>query len=430
MVDRNLFLHDLSIVAIIKNEGPYLKEWLDYHLVAGVDHFYLYDNESPDNQREITAPYVKAGIVDYIDAPGKVMQMVVYNDAVKRFKFQSRLMAFIDGDEFLYPKTNQSIVEVVDEILSHDANAAGLAIHWQSFGSNGQETADYSRGVLERFTRRAPENWNIMPGQYKVRSQSNIHLKVVNNPRKVNYIADPHFAYYFSNHYSILENGTRVPLKNLPPSINPNVCVEKIAVNHYQTKSKEEFIAKIKRGRPEGLNNWLHLEMFDIHDRNEVFDDGILKYRAERMKTYQPPDKSHADEHLLNALIKNLSPTFLPTTPPSFYAGKTETFLTCRAVATYLQSKLTDSTPAKFFEEAALKAILRSFGVMNFADARLFLRELPKLLSLPYPVVKDIRQVALSLIRQLKNTFHMNIMWRDYIEFDYLQDLLKLIKEE
>ena len=106
MVDRNLFLHDLAIVAIMKCEGPYIKEWLDYHLLAGVDHFYIYDNESPDNQAEVVAPYVAAGLVDYIPAPGKTMQYVVYNDAFKRFKFYCRYMAFIDGDEFIYPKTD------------------------------------------------------------------------------------------------------------------------------------------------------------------------------------------------------------------------------------------------------------------------------------------------------------------------------------
>ena len=103
-VDKNLFLHDLAIVAILKNEAPYLKEWLDYHLLAGVDHFYLYDNESPDNQAEVAAPYVEAGLVDYFPMPGKAMQMVAYNDAIKRFKFHCRYMAFIDGDEFIYPK--------------------------------------------------------------------------------------------------------------------------------------------------------------------------------------------------------------------------------------------------------------------------------------------------------------------------------------
>ena len=106
MIDKNLFLHDLSIVAILKCEGPYLKEWLDYHLMAGVDHFYLYDNDSPDNQAEVAKPYVEKGLVDYFSMPGKAMQMVAYNDAIKRFKFQSRYMAFLDGDEFVYPKVD------------------------------------------------------------------------------------------------------------------------------------------------------------------------------------------------------------------------------------------------------------------------------------------------------------------------------------
>ena len=104
MIDKDLFLHDLSVVAIMKCEGPYLKEWLDYHLLAGVDHFYLYDNESPDNQAEVAAPYVAAGLVDYIPYPGQLKQKPAYNDAIKNFKFQSRYMAFIDGDEFIFPK--------------------------------------------------------------------------------------------------------------------------------------------------------------------------------------------------------------------------------------------------------------------------------------------------------------------------------------
>ena len=107
MVDKNLFPYQLAVVAIMKCEGPYLKEWLDYHLSAGVDHFYIYDNDSPDNQAEIAKPYVEAGLVTYIPFPGKAMQSPAYNDALKKFRFQCRYMAFIDGDEFVYPKTTK-----------------------------------------------------------------------------------------------------------------------------------------------------------------------------------------------------------------------------------------------------------------------------------------------------------------------------------
>lgn len=102
--DKNLFLHDLAVAAILKDEGKYLKEWLDYHLLAGVDHFYLYNHESEDNYEDIIKPYVDAGLVTSIYWPGERAMTPAHNDAVKKFKFFNRYMAFIDLDEFIYPK--------------------------------------------------------------------------------------------------------------------------------------------------------------------------------------------------------------------------------------------------------------------------------------------------------------------------------------
>jgi hypothetical protein len=52
----------MTICAVFKNEGSYIEEWLDYHLCAGVDHFYLFDHRSTDNSVDIVEPYVKAGV--------------------------------------------------------------------------------------------------------------------------------------------------------------------------------------------------------------------------------------------------------------------------------------------------------------------------------------------------------------------------------
>ena len=51
--------HTLSIAAIMKNEKPYLKEWLEYHQLIGVEHFYLCDNDSNDGTEEYLQPYIK-----------------------------------------------------------------------------------------------------------------------------------------------------------------------------------------------------------------------------------------------------------------------------------------------------------------------------------------------------------------------------------
>ena len=104
VVDKNLFLYDLAVVAIFKNEAPYLKEWLNYHLLAGVEHFYLYNNDSSDNYKEVLAPYVEKNLVTLTEWSGKLMMYPAYNDAIDKYRFDCRYMAFIDLDEFVYPK--------------------------------------------------------------------------------------------------------------------------------------------------------------------------------------------------------------------------------------------------------------------------------------------------------------------------------------
>ncbi len=369
MVDKDLFLYNLAVVAIMKCEGPYLKEWLDYHLAAGVDHFYIYDNESPDNQAEVAAPYVEAGLVDYFPWPGEAMQTVAYNDALKKFKFQCRYMAFIDGDEFIYPKAGQSIAEVVDEILSHDDKAAGLAIHWNPFDSNGQEKADYSRPVLERFTR-CPKN---------------IHpcIKTIANPRKIGFFkpTQVHTAGFFRGFFCVDENLN--PVYNFKPI---PATADKIVLNHYHCKSLEEYIVKIKRGDAvfpdQELRSVDKFHQAQINKGN--YEDGIIKYRDARLKIYQPP-KPRSNDDLIKVLEKNLP----SEAPPDFYAGKMETFLTCRAIASYLQTKLSDNKIAKFYEEVSLNAALKAFvASASMADRELFIMELPTLLRLPYAYLK------------------------------------------
>ena len=39
------FKYSVSIVAIAKNEGIYFKEWIEYHKLIGIEHFYIYNNE-------------------------------------------------------------------------------------------------------------------------------------------------------------------------------------------------------------------------------------------------------------------------------------------------------------------------------------------------------------------------------------------------
>ena len=395
-MDKNLFLHDLAIVAILKNEGHYIKEWLDYHLLAGVDHFYLYDNDSTDNYNKIIAPYVAAGLVTSKNFSGGSAQFAAYLDAVLNYRFECRYMAFVDLDEFIYPKSARSVVEVIDEILSGTA-AAGVAINWQLFGSNGEERANYRRGVLERFTRRAPVDW-VVPIPKRDIPGGNAQIKTVANPRKVAFFTSAHFPIYFEGNYSINEVGGFVP----------NYCNEPL--NHYNTKSREEFFIKLNKGRADKATNYFTADWFDMYDRNEVFDDGILKYRAARADKFSLEDEPSRRARLKNALIKNLS-------TESFLL---ETALTCRTVSNYLGEK--------FLEEASLGAVYESLDGMKLPDVRLLLSELPNLLSLPYPAVKDLREASIQIISQTQNFIRKKEFWKDYSDLEHLRRLLEVWK--
>ena len=432
-VDKNLFLHDTAIVAIMKNEAPYIKEWLDYHLLAGVDHFYIYDNDSPDNQKEILQPYIERGLVTYIFYPGRARQYEAYNEATRRFRFFCRYIAFIDGDEFIFPRNNLSIPEVTDKILSGINFASALAMNIYEFGSNFQDKADLSRGVLERFTRRAPDEWapplpDGVPG-------GTARTKSITNPRKINYFWHPHFAVYHPDCTPVNELGNPVDGACSSP-----VSTKFIVLNHYKMKSKEEYIAKMKRGMADHVKSFYDEKDFSHEGvTNDVEDTGILKYRDERKKILMPDGKIHTlaeskkpdYEKLFDALTKNLLRT--NSTAPEFFIGKTETFLTCRALAAHLRDeKIIDKTTGNFLEETALKAVYKSMakGAL-ISDFKLLLDELPMIVSRPYPVVDEICDGLMNMIPQFVNMLrgYDKEAWKEFVTLKHLESMIRACVE-
>ena len=399
MLDKNLFLYDLAIVAIFKDEARYLKEWLDYHLLAGVEHFYLYNNDSSDDYKKILAPYVENNLVTLTDFPGKVMQLPVYNDAIEKFRFEARYFAFIDIDEFIFPKTNRAVAEVVDEVLSRNDEAAALVANWQLFGSNGQDKADYSRGVLERFTRRASKDFVFLDGEGN--RSGNFYVKTIANPRLIKCSFSPHHAAYVDKKFAVNSDGNQVSAQ-----YNDSVHDDKIVVNHYCIKSLEEFISKQNRSLADGSDP-LNMNYFITNDHNEVFDDGILKYRDARADKFSLESDEHRISRVVNALVKNLTAEEI-----SF-----ETSLTCRYLAEKFDIKIGEHSA----EEIALALIYRILvkgGILTFADAQFFIDVLPEIISRPFPLIKDIVETFSArympgLIAAAKNSglmeYHKNL---------------------
>ena len=139
--------YHISLCLMFKDEAPYLREWLEYHLLVGADHFYLYDNNSSDGFEEVIRPYLEAGLVTLIRWPQEHAQTAGYEDCIRRFQGESDWIGFIDVDEFLVPVEEESLVSFLDR-FSHRPS---VLIYWRFFGSGGMQERDVHRLVTEDF---------------------------------------------------------------------------------------------------------------------------------------------------------------------------------------------------------------------------------------------------------------------------------------
>ena len=137
----------LSLCTIFKNEAKYLKEWIEYHLIVGYEHFYVYNNFSEDNYEEVLAPYIEKGLVTLIDWPIKSGQMQAYNDCVEKFKDDNYWICFQDADEFAVPIKHND----VKEYLHNFEKFPCVLEFYRNFTSGGivEETEGL---VIEKYT--------------------------------------------------------------------------------------------------------------------------------------------------------------------------------------------------------------------------------------------------------------------------------------
>lgn len=261
---RKQFKYSLAIVCIAKNEGAYIKEWIEYHLLQGIEQFYIYDNESPDDMKHVLAPYIKSGIVTYHLIEGKGKQLDAYNDAINRYKNEVKYLCFIDVDEFLVQeKAEKSIVEIINIIMKKNYRSGGIAVNWRMYGSSGY--AKKQKGsVLETFLYRGSNE-----------AKGNECIKTIANPRYIKKYEHVHFPTYVTGFNNIDENG-----KIVLGWYNKITQTKVIRINHYFTKSEEEWIERRKNGKAdtEDDNDKRTMQEFYLHDNNDVFDPIMMKY--------------------------------------------------------------------------------------------------------------------------------------------------------
>lgn len=78
---------------------PRLKEWLDFHMMVGIEHFYIYDNSMNASAEvwEIVRPYAEKGYATYHSWPYKVSFHYYYFFQMIRCFFEGVLFGWGGG---------------------------------------------------------------------------------------------------------------------------------------------------------------------------------------------------------------------------------------------------------------------------------------------------------------------------------------------
>lgn len=226
--------YDLVICALFRNEELFIKEWIEFHKLVGVKHFYLYDNGSTDGSLQILQPYIEANVVEVFSWPLEThnqddnlnsLQLPVYRNALKIVKKSATWAAFIDLDEFLFPVREESLIEVLRKYTQY----GGLVANWQVFGTSNRAFLHPGELLTEALIWRAP-----------VHMENNYYFKSIVQPLKVRKIKDPHSFHYVNGCYAVNSNG-----ECIFPGLgkHTSVVIDQIVINHYWFGTRNWFLS-------------------------------------------------------------------------------------------------------------------------------------------------------------------------------------------
>ena len=240
--------NNLAVVLICKNEEDYIDEWIRYHELAGVRHFYIYDNDYSSGNTAARARAHNRGEVIVIVHPWKLKasaenlaispQEAAYAHAALRYGHKHRWMAFIDIDEFIVPRQHGTIIEALDRLKSH----SNISLPWTQFGHCGHVTKPSAPCAFAYMLKHQPNMYH------------NHQFKCIIDPAKLSMIS-VHYC-MTADMDAATSNDQGQVVENLSKRIAARfISSEFLQLNHYQAKSMEESLAK--------LNQTLHGELED-----------------------------------------------------------------------------------------------------------------------------------------------------------------------
>jgi len=237
----------ISIISQFRDEAKYLKEWVEFHLLVGVDDFYLTNHLSVDNYLEVLQPYIDKGIVKITDLLIDVdtkengfinEELLVYhsmpivNNNIK--KSDSDWIIYLNVDEFLYPTKENNIKDVINKF---ESNVGQIGVNWRLMGNSNYRLKD-DELIIEKLT--------------KSKFKDNIGMEFDIQRHTKSLIKKESFVSLPSVHYGIIKkNYLHVDTLGNPNNIEIDKyrtkvqVLDNLVINHYQFRDLDYTETKI-----------------------------------------------------------------------------------------------------------------------------------------------------------------------------------------
>jgi hypothetical protein len=292
------------IVGCMKNEAPYIVEWIAYHRAIGVDNFLIYTNGCEDGTAEILDRLQEMGVLQHRnndDWRGQSPQQFALNQSLKEPVIQNaEWIIHIDVDEFINVRCgNGTLQDFIDRV----PQATNVAMTWRLFGHNGV-TGLNDDFVIGQFDACAPKYCpkpHTVWGFKTMSKNTGAYQKLsCHRPNKLQDAMRDQVAWVNGSGRDI----TREAIDNGWRSSRASVGYDLLQLNHYALRSAESFLIKRQRGRALhvdrsiGLNYWIRMDWND-------HKDNTIQRNLPRLRTEF--DRLMADETLRSWHEKGLA---------------------------------------------------------------------------------------------------------------------------
>lgn len=272
-------------ITCIRDEGPWVLDWIAHHLSAGFTHFLIASHDCTDGTD---------GLLDALDAAGLVTHVPFEPEGETSVQWQamkllSRHTAYKSADIALFFDVDEYLV--LDGLPMGDliGDADAVPLRWHLFGHAGHSTFD-DRPVTERFTHAAPDGISLPLAHFFKTLHRPLAFRELGIHRPKGKEAQWATASGKRLPPEFAAQQSRINLYGIPHG------GERAWLNHYSVRSIEEFVLKSARGLPNHMDKPIAAGYWAERNFNTVEDLRIapmLKAAQAARKTLAAFDPLH-----------------------------------------------------------------------------------------------------------------------------------------